>query len=79
MDHRERPLLPRWVAYLCFPTGALYVPLSLVAFFGTGPFAWHELLNFWAVFVIFFVLIVVVTPYANRAIHRLEREALGNA
>ena len=32
------------------------------------------MLNFWAVFVMFFVLIVVVTPYAFRALRRLQNE-----
>ncbi|WP_156766629.1 hypothetical protein [Mycobacterium sp. E2327] len=72
IDRRTQPLFPRWVGYVCFLTAALYVPLSLVPFVRTGPFAWHGLLNFWAVFVMFFVLIVIVTPYAFRALHRLE-------
>jgi hypothetical protein len=76
LDRRTQPLFPRWVGYLCFLTAALYVPLSLVPFVRTGPFAWQGLLNFWAVFVMFFVLIVVVTPYAFRAVRRLEREDL---
>ena len=76
LDRRAQPLFPRWVGYLCFLTAALYVPLSLVPFVRTGPFAWQGLLNFWAVFVMFFVLIVVVTPYAFRAVRRLEREDL---
>ncbi|MUL65810.1 hypothetical protein BOO86_15150 [Mycobacterium sp. CBMA 234] len=76
-DHRDQPLIPRWVAYVAFLTAIVYVPLSIMPFVRTGPFAWQGLLNFWAVFVMFFMLIAVVTPYANRAIHRLEREALG--
>ena len=74
LDRRAQPLFPRWVGYLCFLTAAIYVPLSVVPFVRTGPFAWHGLLNFWAVFVMFFVLIVIVTPYAFRALRRLERE-----
>jgi len=74
IDRREQPLFPRWVGYLCFLTAAVYVPLGLIPFVRTGPFAWHGLLNFWAVFVMFFVLIVVVTPYAFRALRRLEHE-----
>jgi hypothetical protein len=57
-------------------TAALYVPLGLVPFVRTGPFAWHGVLNFWAVFVMFFVLIVIVTPYAFRAVRHLEHEDL---
>ena len=74
IDRRSAPLFPRWVGYVCFLTAAVYLPLSLVPFARTGPFAWHGVLNFWAVFVMFFVLIAVVTPCAFRALHRLEDE-----
>ncbi|MCX2929957.1 hypothetical protein ORI20_06720 [Mycobacterium sp. CVI_P3] len=74
IDRRSEPLFPRWVAYVCFLTAAVYIPLSLVPFVRTGPFAWHGVLNFWAVFVMFFVLIAVLTPYAFRALRRLEQE-----
>jgi len=74
IDRREQPLFPRWVGYLAFLTAAVYVPLGLIPFVRSGPFAWHGLLNFWAVFVMFFVLIAVVTPYAFRALRRLEHE-----
>ncbi|WP_099023637.1 hypothetical protein [Mycolicibacterium palauense] len=74
MDRRPVPLFPRWVGYVCFLTAAVYVPLTLVPFARTGPFAWHGVLNFWAVFVMFFVLIAVLTPYAFRALRRLEAE-----
>jgi hypothetical protein len=76
LDRRTQRLFPRWVGYLCLLTAAIYVPLTVLPFVRTGPFAWHGLLNFWAVFVMFFVLIVVVTPYAFRAVGRLEREDL---
>jgi cbb3-type cytochrome oxidase subunit 3 len=49
-----------------------------VPFVRTGPFAWHGLLNFWAVFVMFFVLIAAVTPFAFRAVRRLEDEDLAH-
>jgi hypothetical protein len=75
-DQREEPLLPTWVAWVSFLTAGTYVPLVLVPFFHDGPFAWHGLISFWAVFVMFFVLIAVVTPYAWRALRRLEAEDL---
>jgi len=74
IDRRTEPLFPRWIAYVCFLTALVYIPLTLVPFVRTGPFAWHGVLNFWAVFVMFFVLIAVLTPYAFRALRRLERE-----
>jgi hypothetical protein len=78
-DRRARPLIPSWVAWVAFLTGACYMPLVFVPFFETGPFAWHGLINFWVVFVMFFVLIAVVTPYVWRALRVLEAEALEDA
>jgi hypothetical protein len=75
-DRRTVPLIPHWVAWLSFLTAATYVPLVLMPFFQTGPFAWQGLISFWAVFVMFFVLIAVVTPYAWTALRRLEAEDL---
>ena len=74
LDKRSQPLFPRWTGYVCFLTAAVYLPLSLVPFVRTGPFAWQGVLNFWAVFVMFFVLIVVLTPYAFKALRTLEVE-----
>lgn len=74
-DHRSTPLFPRWVAWLAFLVAATYLPLVFVPFLQDGPFAWHGLISFWAVFVMFFVLIVVVTPYALKALRKLESEA----
>ena len=78
-DRRDKPLFPRWIAWLCFLTAATYFPLTLMPFFRVGPFAWSGLLSFWAVFVIFFVMTIAVTRYAFPALRRLEREALGTA
>lgn len=75
-DKRTVPLIPHWVAWVSFLTAATYVPLVLMPFFKDGPFAWHGLISFWAVFVMFFVLIAVVTPYAWKALRRLEAEDL---
>ncbi|WP_433567246.1 hypothetical protein ACQP1O_19865 [Nocardia sp. CA-151230] len=74
IDSRPEPLFPRWVAWLSFLTAATYVPLTIMPFVRTGPFAWNGLLNFWAVFVLFFVLIAAVTPTGLRALRRLEHE-----
>ena len=73
-DRRSTPLIPRWVAWYSFLVAATYFPLVFVPFFQDGPFAWHGLISFWAVFVMFFVLIVVVTPYALKALTRLQDE-----
>lgn len=73
-DRRPVPLIPRWVAWLAFLVAATYFPLVFVPFFRDGPFAWHGLISFWVVFVMFFVLIAVVTPYALKAVRTIEAE-----
>jgi hypothetical protein len=78
-DRRATSLFPAWVAWLCYLTAATYFPLALMPFFLTGPLAWNGLLSFWAVFVLFFVMTVVVTRYAFSALRMLEREMTGGA
>jgi hypothetical protein len=77
-DKRDRPLFPRWVGWLSFLTAASYVPLVLMPFNRTGLFAWQGLISFWVVFVMFFVLIAAVTPYAWQALRRLEADDLSS-
>jgi len=79
VDRREVPLFPRWVGWLAFFVAVEYVPLVLVPMFTDGPFAWHGLISFWGVFVMFFVLIAVVMPMAFRALRRLETEDAAEA
>jgi len=75
-DSRAASLFPKWVAWICFFTAATYCVLPLMPFFLDGPFAWHGLLSFWAVFVMFFVMIAAVTPYAFRALRQIEAEVV---
>jgi hypothetical protein len=77
-DRRAEPLFPKWVAWVAFLTGASFVPLTMMPLFMTGPFAWNGLISFWVVFVMFFVMIACVTPYAHRALGRLEQEDLAS-
>ncbi|MFI9408692.1 hypothetical protein [Nocardia gamkensis] len=78
-DVRPVPLFPKWTAWICFVTAATYVPLVLVPLVTDGPFAWHGLISFWAVFVMFFVMIAVLTPYAWTALGRIRDEMLAEA
>src|SRR5690606_2035425 len=73
-DRRAVPLYPRWIAWLSYWVALSYVPLCLMPFFHKGPFAWQGLIAFWVVFVMFFVLIIVVTPATFKALRRLEGE-----
>jgi hypothetical protein len=76
IDKRERPLFPSWSGWLCYAVAASYFPLVLVPFFFDGPFSWHGLICFWVVFVMFFIMIIVMTPLAFSALNRLEAEQI---
>jgi len=47
LDRSAQPLLPRWLAYLCFWTELLFLPALAMGFFQHGPLAWNGLLSFW--------------------------------
>lgn len=55
MDKRATPVFPRWVAMWAIFTGFVFVPITLMPFFKTGPFAWDGLVTFWIGFAAFFV------------------------
>lgn len=60
-DKGPRPVFPRWVGYINLLEILLFVPVLLLTFFKTGPFAYHGALVFWVPFAIFFVWLGVMT------------------
>jgi hypothetical protein len=60
-DRRERPLLPRWAAYLSLWDALLLAPGGLMAFFKVGPFAWDGIMAFYIPLTVFFVWLVGMT------------------
>lgn len=63
-DESEQPVFPRWFGFFNLWVGLLFIPVSLITFFKTGPFSWTGffgwylgLVSFGAwYFVAFFVL-----------------------
>ena len=53
-DKSEVPVFPRWVSWWAIGTGLTFVPISLMPFSTTGPFAWDGLVTFWIGFAAFF-------------------------
>lgn len=53
-DKSDPGVLPRWLGFLCFWVGILFLPGMFAVFFKTGPFAWDGILAFWLPFAIFF-------------------------
>ncbi|HKY90724.1 MAG TPA: hypothetical protein VJM11_06760 [Nevskiaceae bacterium] len=73
-DARERPVFPRWVAYLNVWVAASYLLSVFVIFFKTGPFAWNGLLAFYVPFPVFGVWIFAMIAALRTAIRQQEEE-----
>lgn len=66
-DESDEPVFPRWLAYFSAWCGVLFIPGGLLAFFKTGPFAYHGLFVFWVPFVVFGAYILVLAWMVKRA------------
>jgi hypothetical protein len=60
-DERERPVFPRWIAYLNLWLALLIAAGALVIFFHTGAFAYNGLLSLYVPVTAFFVWVVAMT------------------
>jgi len=68
LDTSAKPVYPRWVGYFNLLEVALFLPVSALVFFKTGPFAYHGVLVFWVPLVIFGVWILVMAWSTHRAV-----------
>jgi len=73
-DTSARPVYPRWVGYLNLSEVLLFLPVALLTFFKTGPFAYHGTLVFWVPLIIFCVWMLVMAWAACRAVLTEEPE-----
>jgi hypothetical protein len=55
MDIRERPIWPRWAAYLNVWVAITGAGGVLAVFFKTGPFAWNGVIGYWIPVIVFVV------------------------
>ncbi len=74
-DRRPVPVFPRWLAWLNFWIGSMFLPAELMALFKTGPFAYNGLLALYIPAGLFFAWLVIMTPFVLRAIKQEEAEA----
>jgi hypothetical protein len=78
-DRSQRPVYPRWVAYLNIWVVLLYLPTALDIFFTSGVFAWDGLIVFWVPTVVFGLWMIAMTIATARAIddeHAERRPAM---
>jgi hypothetical protein len=81
-DKSDKPIFPRWLAYVNVWTALIYMPTVMITFFKTGPFAWNGILSFWVVavdFVAWQVCMFVTLFKAIRAEEAQSRLSLGQA
>jgi hypothetical protein len=74
LDKRTEPLLPSWLAWLSFMVCASFVPICLMPFFPSSPFAWDGLMTYWVALGLFFVWVPFTLVSAFRAVDRIEAE-----
>ena len=56
-DKNDKPVFPRWLAYLSIWVFVLFLPDQLLFFFKDGPFAWDGLFAFWIPLTVFCSLV----------------------
>jgi hypothetical protein len=54
-DKSREPVFKPWVCYWSIFTGLSFLPITVMPFDQTGPFAWNGFLTFWFAFTTFFV------------------------
>lgn len=76
MDKRATPLVPRWLSWYTMLVAFIFLPLSLLPFMYSGPFAWSGLFGFWVALGTWFVWVLLMVGAIYKAIARIEAEDL---
>lgn len=71
-DKDPDPIIPRWVGWFNIWFELSLLPLVVIFWFHTGPFAWNGLFGFYLPFTIFFIWFFVMTWTIRRSLHRLD-------
>lgn len=72
LDRRREPLFPTWLAWLSFLACATFIPICLLPFLPSSPFAWNGLMTYWVALGLFFVWVPFALVAAFKAIDRIE-------
>jgi hypothetical protein len=76
-DSDPDPLIPRWVGWFNVFFMLDLIPLSIIFFFKTGPFAWNGIFGFYLPFVTFWIWFFVMTYTIRKALPRLADTSEG--
>jgi hypothetical protein len=71
-DEDTNPIIPRWVGWFNLFFMLDLIPLSIIFFFKSGPFAWNGLFGFYLPFATFWIWFFVMTYTIRRSLHRLD-------
>lgn len=74
-DGRERPLFPRWLAYLNIWAPIIFTPAVLLPFFKSGPFSWAGIFVVWIPAFVFTLQFALNTAMLLRAIRDEQQQA----
>lgn len=66
----DKKVFPQWVAYLNLWVAMSFTPGIYIAFFKSGPLAWHGILGLWIVGAGFFIWAIAMWKVVIRAIDR---------
>jgi hypothetical protein len=66
MDIRERPIWPRWAAYMNLWVAVTGAGGVLAVFFKTGPFAWNGIIGYWIPVVVFAIGMSITCALMHR-------------
>ena len=73
-DTREKPLFPKWLAWLGIWLAMEFLLELIMPYFRSGPFSWSGLFNFWVPFFPPATWMVIVSVYMYKAAKRLNEE-----
>ncbi len=71
-DKREKPLFPRWLAYVNIWAPIVFTPALALPFFKTGPLAWSGLFVIWIPAFVFIFQFVANTSQLLKAVRDEE-------
>lgn len=75
LDRRADPLFPKWLGWFAYFAGLVFLPVLVMPFMMTGPFAWHGIIGFYLAIGPYFPWAVATCYYLFKAIDKVEAEA----
>ena len=73
-DRRAQPLMPRFLSWYAIFVVTTFLPLSLLPFFYSGPFAWSGVFCYWISLGSWFLWVLLLCIHLFKAIDRLEQD-----